>query len=233
MNLPDRLQAIADMIPDGSVTADIGTDHALLPIYLIQSGRASKVTAGDLNEGPLEAARENILVKGLNDRISLKLGFGLDIVDPDTEVVVIAGMGGTTIRNIIDRDGPNTKQIKKFVLQPMSGEGDLRLWLTEHGWRIDDENLVCEDGRIYHIISAVRGQEKTSDKDIISIGPRLFEKNHPLLKETILAEIRHNKHIMANLARSAKAGAAVKKEQLQQRNRQLERIIGCLSNVKQ
>ena len=227
MNLPHRLLAIAEQIPKGSRVADIGTDHALLPIYLIKTGICDKVVAGDLNEGPLEAARRNVRAAGLNGMITLKLGDGLEIIEQDTEVATIAGMGGATIKNIIEA-APKTGLLKKLVLQPMSDEGYLRLWLSEYGWRIIDEELICEDGRLYPIISAVPGTELTAEKDIISIGPRLFEKRHPLLKETISAEIMQNSRILADIERSDSVGAIEKKDRLKKRNNDLERILECL-----
>lgn len=181
MGFPERLLAIARFVSKGSVVADIGTDHALLPIYLITNHISSRVIAADLNKGPLEAARKNILEAGLSDQITTRLGNGLEVLEPgEVKEIIIAGMGGTTIKSIISSAEVIARPVRKFIFQPMADADLLRIWLSQNGWKIDDEELIKEDGRIYEIMSVSPGQEKTDNKLIISIGPRLYEKKHPL-----------------------------------------------------
>jgi len=205
--------------------ADIGTDHALLPVYLIREGIASRVIAGDLNEGPLEAACNNIREAGLADRIGVRRGDGLDITWPgEVDTAVIAGMGGGTIRDILKLAGETAARLKRIVLQPMGDSGDLREWLAANGWRIEDEDLVREDGHIYEIILAVPGRETETDRTLVSIGPRLFEKKHPLLAEMIKAKIRKNRKIIAAMQLSRSPETGIKQQRLMERTRKLERI---------
>lgn len=229
MKLTQRLLTIAQFIPKCRTVVDIGTDHALLPIYLIQNNIAARVIAGDLNFGPLESARRNVKSAGLEKSIDLRLGNGLDIIEAgEAEICIIAGMGGGTIREIIKNAGDKAETISQFILQPMGGSGRLREWLVENGWQISDEELISEDERIYEVIVAKPGKETTVDTVLISVGPRLFEKKHPLLKKIIIEEIKQNHDILSSLERTESVGAAAKREALTQRNFALERILECL-----
>lgn len=229
MKLNQRLLTIAQFVPENSTVVDIGTDHALLPIYLLQNKIAVRVIAGDLNFGPLESARRNVMAAGLEKCIDLRLGNGLDIVEAgEAGVCVIAGMGGSTIRDIIKNGGCKAAALNRFILQPMGGSGPLRQWLAENGWQISDEEIISEDERIYEIIVAIPGKETTVDADLISVGPRLFEKGHPLLKKIIIEEIRQNRNILSSLERTDSVSAAPKREALTKRNFALERILKCL-----
>lgn len=229
MKLNQRLLTIAGFVPGGSTVVDIGTDHALLPIYLLHNKIAIHVIAGDLNFGPLESARRNVKAAGLEKSISIRLGNGLEIVKAgEAEICIIAGMGGGTIRDIIKNAGGKATTLRQVILQPMGGSGPLREWLVENGWQISDEELVLEDERIYEVIIARPGEENTIDPVLISVGPRLFEKKHPLLKTVIAEEISQNQNILNSLERTESAGGALKREELRQRNLALERILKCL-----
>lgn len=182
MELSGRLAALAAYVPAGSVVADIGTDHAYLPIYLVRAGICRWVIATDVKEGPFRWAGTKIKEHELDGRIELRLGDGLQVLKPgEAEVLVLAGMGGNTIREILAAAPRVLKQCSRLVLQPMVDAGDLRFWLAENGWKIWDEQLVEEEGRIYVILAAVPGQESTEDQLSLELGPRLIEKKDPLL----------------------------------------------------
>ncbi len=233
MKLPARLKSIVKLIPPGSIVADVGTDHAILPIYLVKEGIAAKVIAGDLNPGPLGAAEKNILAANATKRVILRQGYGLEIIKPgEVEIAVIAGMGGAVIKQIINSAGENVRLLKQLILQPMTGSGHLREWLADHGWRIEDEDLVQEDDRFYEIISAVPGCEETADRTVISIGPRLFAKKHPLLIDLLSLEIEKNKKIVADMEKSITRQTKAKKIRMQDKIRNLERISECLLNAR-
>ena len=229
MKLNQRLLTVARFVPKNSTVVDIGTDHALLPIYLIQNNIAFHVIAGDVNFGPLESARRNIKSAGLEKSIDLRLGNGLDIIEAgEAEICIIAGMGGGTIRDIMRGAGDKARIISQFILQPMGGSGSLRQWLAENGWQISDEAIISEEERIYEVIVATPGKETTVDAVLISIGPRLFEKKHPLLKKIIIEEIKQNRDILSSLERTESVGAVAKREALTHRNFALERVLECL-----
>lgn len=231
--LPERLQAIARFIPRGKRVADIGTDHALLPIFLVKEGISPEVIASDLNKGPLEAARKNVVTEGLWEHIILRLGNGLTTIKSgEADVAVIAGMGGGTIRSILELCGSQVP-VNQLVLQPMGDSGILRKWLAGNGWKFENEDIIEEDNRIYEIISVIPGVEDTTDADIISLGPRLVEKQHPLLQKIIDWEIEKNRKIMLELENSNNRDSAVKCNNLSKRNQRLEWISKCLLNAKQ
>lgn len=225
MKIPFRLLAIAKFIPNGLKVADVGTDHAILPVYLVKENISPAVIASDLNEGPLEAAAKTVAQAGVADKIQLRLGNGLtNINSGEVDLAVIAGMGGGTIKNILV-DCNNNCPVSSLVLQPMGDSGYLRQWLAENGWKIVDEDIVEEDGRFYEIIYAIRGREATTDELILSLGPRLVENKHPLLRKLIKREIEANKKITAALNGSKKQEALLKQRIILERNKSLECFV--------
>ena len=152
-NLSNRLMSAAAYVRRGSAVADIGTDHAWLPIYLIERGIAPRAVAADINEGPLNRARINI-PKGMKDKIELRLTDGLaGIEDFGAQDILICGMGGELIARIL-QDAPFTKDKNiRLILQPMTKAPYLREFLLGAGFRIIDESLA-DDDRIYQVICA-------------------------------------------------------------------------------
>lgn len=154
LNLPSRLLCMADMVPKGSLTADIGTDHALLPIYLVKKGIANRCIAADIVDGPLESARKNIKNAELEKQITTIKSNGLEKVYAFTpETVIIAGMGGETIRNIMSECEYSRSGAPLFLLQPMTHLEILREYLYNNGFSIICERVVQEQNRFYVIIS--------------------------------------------------------------------------------
>lgn len=149
-----RLSAVAKLIKDDKIVADIGTDHASLPIYLVNQGRAKKVYASDVNEGPIKIAKKNIERAGLGEKIEVFLSDGLKNLPTDTEEIVIAGMGGRLISEIIE-DAPFVKDEKKgLILQPMSDSVTLRKYLYQKGFEIVKEFAFSDAGHLYSVIRA-------------------------------------------------------------------------------
>lgn len=211
MNLSRRLDAIAGYIPQGSTVADIGTDHLQLPVYLINSGLCRSVIASELNKIPYQQAENLAVFHKLNNRINVRLGDGLKILSPDeAEVVVIAGIGGDAILKMLSDSPEVLKTIQRLILQPMTGAGGLRLWLVQNGWRINDETLVEEKGRLYCVIMTEHGRESTLDKFLIEIGPRLAEKNN-LLVDKYLCKLCTDYQKLADALSGAASPAANEK----------------------
>lgn len=199
MNLTPRLAAVADLAGSSISLADIGTDHAYIPIYLMQKGMIAKAIAADINEGPLERADKNIRKAGLSDQITLRLSDGLDnIKDNEAETVVIAGMGGEIISHMIEK--PKPKGIKKIVLQPMTDIPLVRRKLHENGMIITAERLASEKDKIYTALACEYGSgQEFSDEDYI-VSP--FIKDDPLFAEYINKQLGICK---TNLERTKKA----------------------------
>lgn len=152
--LTARLRAVAEMVRPGSRVADIGTDHALLPVWLLQSGRCPAAVASDIGEGPASSARHTVETAGLTARIAVRVGDGLAPVSPDeAEDIVIAGMGGETIAAILEA-APWVRDARyHLVLQPMSKPERLRRFLFENGFAITHEDVIAEGERLYDVMS--------------------------------------------------------------------------------
>lgn len=153
--LDTRLLAVAAQIRHGSRMADIGTDHAYLPVYLVSQGICPAAIASDLREGPLAAAERTISAAGLADSISLRLADGLAAITPDeAEDVAIAGMGGETIAAILQAAPDWHTPDHRFVLQPMTRAEDLRAWLLNNGFTVLEEHLVVDGRHLYPVMTA-------------------------------------------------------------------------------
>ena len=174
--LSPRLKSAASFVPRGCRLADIGTDHARLPIYLIKSGVIESAVASDIAGGPLEKAAENLKYYGLTDFVSLRKADGLyAISDYEVDCAVIAGMGGELISGILENYIP--KGIKRLIIQPMTDAFFVRRVLPKCGFKIISEDIVRERSKMYIIICAEPGKIKLApNEDYFS--PQL--KRHPL-----------------------------------------------------
>ena len=157
--LPPRLAAISALVPDGARLADVGTDHALLPIRLLLDGKIQSAVATDIRPGPLSRAKENAYAAGVQD-LSCVLCDGLTGVSPDSvDTVVIAGMGGETIIHILSQ-APWTKAGSTLLLlQPMTKQEDLRRWLNENGYAQSAERLVRDKDYLYPVFTVFGGEQ--------------------------------------------------------------------------
>lgn len=156
IHLSSRLAAVAEQVPSGASVVDVGTDHAMVPVWLVQSGRASRVLATDIRPGPLQSATALIEKTGTGEHIRLMRTDGLTGVGPeDGDTVILAGMGGETMLAIISA-AAWTKTGTLLILEPQSKRAELRRWLIENGYRIQAERLVEDAGRVYPILR-VRG----------------------------------------------------------------------------
>ena len=150
-----RLEAIVSRVRRGCRLADIGTDHAYLPIYLMQHGICERVIAADINESPLAVATQNINKANLQDKIALRLGSGLSVLLPDeVDDIVIAGMGGELIANLL-ADAPFIRSSQyRLILQPMSRPEKLREFLLTGGFTIENEEIICQGDKLYNVMQA-------------------------------------------------------------------------------
>lgn len=155
VNLPKRLQAISQLVEKGALVADIGTDHALLPISLVQNGICERVIASDIAVGPLKSADKNIMAYSLQDNIKTVLSDGLEnIVQFNPQNIIIAGMGGETIRDILAASEYPKSSGALLILQPMTHSELLRRFLIENGYSIQSETVVREQHRFYIVLTA-------------------------------------------------------------------------------
>ena len=152
--LTDRLQMLADEIKSGETMADIGTDHGFLPLYLWENGISPKVILCDISEPSLEKAKAAAGAYQFGRELDFRVGDGLHVLQPgEVDAVVIAGMGGLLMRDILAEDPDKTASFPKFILQPRNHSAALRYWLVSQGFAIVRNQLVREGKFICEIIT--------------------------------------------------------------------------------
>lgn len=160
LNLTNRLQLVADCVNPCICMADIGTDHAYLPAWCLLNGKAQFAIAADINPNPLANARQTLGTYGLEERIDLRLSDGLQNIAPDeAQEIVVAGMGGNQIADMIENTAWLQDNAKHLILQPMTHFEDVRKSLLENGFHIETERTAAEGERLYLVISARYGGE--------------------------------------------------------------------------
>lgn len=227
--LSDRLKGISDYIPSHRVVADIGADHGYLLIDVAKRGKLKKGIIGELNRGPLEAARKNVCMHGFSDQIELRLGDGLSILKPnEAEVIVIAGMGGALISQILEEGKSRLGRVERLVLQPNIGEYRVRQWLRENRFVIVEEKIVNDQNIFYEVIVAepARGKDELLTDDYWDdIGPKLWENRDPHFYNKRVMEQEKRKRVLAQLAFAKTPEARVKKEVLKKEIAKWERVL--------
>lgn len=200
MNLSPRLRKIADFVPNNSIVADIGTDHGHIPKYLIKEGISKFVIATDISEGSLQKTVNYIKEENLDEFIVPRLGDGLEPIRPfEVDALIIAGMGGLLIANILSESIKIAKSISTLILQPMVGIPELRKYLHRDGFKIIDEELVKEGDKYYEIIVAKAGLQNFNNEIDYEISPIMIKKNNALLIESIKNRIKVNESIISSL----------------------------------
>lgn len=200
MNLSDRLIKIAGFIKNDTIVLDVGTDHGYIPIYLIENKISKNIIASDISFDSLNKTVELVKKKGLEKNIDSRLGDGLDVVKPfEVEGVIMAGMGGILIQNIMEKNKEVTDSIGYFIFQPMIASKELRQYLSRNNFKIIDEELSKEGDKFYEILYVEKGCENPKKEIYYEISEKLVEKKHPLLKEFIGNKIKLINSVMENL----------------------------------
>lgn len=221
MELSPRLAAIARQIPRGSRLADVGTDHAYLPVSLLLDGTLSSAIAADINPGPLERGRETARRAGIESGLDFRLTDGLDGLEKDgPDVIVIAGMGGELIARILSR-APWTRQAL-LLLQPMTAQPELRLWLTEHGYVISRETLVREGGKLYVVLTVRGGEEAPYSLGELWAGRQRNGERAPLRLSYLDDLLRRRRTALAGMEKGSVSPSVLDRERM--RIDQLERM---------
>lgn len=171
ITLDKRLSAVAALVRHGSRLADIGTDHAYLPVHLVQTGVCPSAIASDIGAGPLEVARHTVTANGLTSEIALRLGDGLSTVTAEeVEDIAIAGMGGETIAAILEA-APWVKDGRlRLILQPMTKAEDLRRWLLQNGFSVLEEHLIQDKRHLYPVLAVAYTAAVPSEDDLLIYG---------------------------------------------------------------
>lgn len=210
MELDIRLKEVAKLVPAGSRLADIGTDHGYLLIYLTEKRKISYGIGCDLRPGPLTYARKNVAKFLMSDRIELRLGDGLEPLHiGEADGAAICGMGGGTMRKILENQKEIWNSFSYLILQPQSDSGILRKFLAVSGWRITKERLTESQGRLYEILFAVPGTMDECPNELIwELGPLLWAEKHPLLSKRI-SELEYSAGLALKGIEKAKETATI------------------------
>lgn len=215
-DLSDRLGAIARAIPKGSLVCDIGSDHGLLPLFLVKHGICPQVLVTDLNAFPLERAKSAFAKNALSDRARFLQCNG--IAEPlafRPDLFVIAGMSGKTIVQILAEAEGKIPVGTRFFLQPMTKDAALRRYLYAAGFAIQNETVVLENRKVFLILDAVfDGISRTANEAVLAFGETKFAcperaAYYKKKKESLEIQIRgkesagqsvlHEKHLLETL----------------------------------
>ncbi|UZX30703.1 tRNA (adenine(22)-N(1))-methyltransferase [Lactobacillus helsingborgensis] len=200
MNL--RLRILAQMVDQEARVADIGTDHAYLPIQLVKEGKVDYAIASDVAAGPLQNAEKDIVAAGLKDKIETRLGSGLETVSAQDRIdtVVIAGMGGKLMTNILDEAWSENFHFATLILEPNVGEPGVREWLSTHKYQIIDEKIISEAGHIYELIKAqkVESTIRLTDRQIF-FGPEILKEKNQVFYQKWQDQLAYHQRLLSNL----------------------------------
>ncbi len=255
MKLSTRLTQIAEQIPAGSRLADIGSDHGLLPVYAVRQGLVTEAIAGEVNQGPLDAAQRQVDEAGLGHVIQPRLGNGLAVLEPgEVDVITIAGMGGALIVTILSEGIAKLAGVSRLILQPNVGEEFVRRWLLEQGWYLSSEQILEEDGRTYEILTADRlenakqqneelyrtrvleGEQglsvSLSVTELVQFGPYLLDGADPVFCKKWQQEILKLEKVKASVERSDNDESRLKAAALQQQIKLVKEVLACLPKDK-
>lgn len=200
MKLSERLKAISEFIEENDKLIDIGCDHALLDIYLCQEYPNLKLIASDIHEGALKNAISNIEKYKVKDRINLRLGDGLSIINSnEIDTVLISGMGFYTIKEILSNKAKMTN-VEKIIIQSNTDVVKLRKFVIKLGYKITREKLVKDNEIIYTIIEFKKGSEKYN-YDEIYFGPRILENKDDLFYEYYSKKLLKYENLLLQIPR--------------------------------
>ncbi len=211
-----RLKTVAKYVPNGARIADIGSDHAYLPCYLAKHQKIESAIAGEVVEGPYQSAVRNVKAEGLTEMIEVRMGDGLEVIHPgEVDCITIAGMGGTLIANILEDGKEKLSTVNRLILQPNISAISIRKWLLENGWELINEEIVEEDGKIYEILVAEKGDPKRPYDNTIDIqllmGPFLLKKQDEVFKKKWLLELKNWQRINKQLEQAAQKPETIPK----------------------
>ncbi|QPA30103.1 tRNA (adenine(22)-N(1))-methyltransferase [Thermaerobacillus caldiproteolyticus] len=230
LRLSKRLETVASFIPTQSKLADIGSDHAYLPCYAYLQGYITMAVAGEVADGPFRSAKQQVAKTGLSDVISVRKGDGLEVIAPEeVDCITIAGMGGTLIANILEAGKEKLAGVKRLILQPNIGSHVVRQWLMDNDWELIAERILEEDGRIYEVLVAEKGDGKKPYDNIeaeILLGPFLMKERNDVFLKKWEQEVAHWKQIVAQLTEKATtAESMAKKQKLERKIRIVEEAL--------
>lgn len=200
--LSKRLETVASFVPTGAVIADIGSDHAYLPCYLVHKGIVSHAIAGEVVKGPYESAVRQVRTEGLTQSITVRLADGLAAIQEDyVNTVTIAGMGGPLIVSILEKHPASLKNVTRLILQPNIHAKVIREWALVNGWAILDEAILQEDDKIYEVLVLQRGDESLTEAEIL-LGKHLIAEKSDVFVQKWTKEIANWERVLQSIEKA-------------------------------
>ena len=229
IELGERLTRVSSFVPNSSKVCDVGSDHAYLPVYLIQNDQISCAIAGEVVEGPYLSAKQTVRDYRMEDRIEVRLGDGLKILSKEDEItaVTICGMGGELISRILEAgySGGHLNGRERLILQPNVAEHFVREWLMNHSYHIVEETVVEDNHRLYEIIVAEPVGKHIEYTELeLKYGPILLKESSELSVVKWNRMNRKNKEILEQLQKS-KTPQHEKMEQFEKAFNELQGVI--------
>lgn len=222
--LSQRLALVAGYLPEGAHFADIGSDHAYLPCYVCLKDPSALAIAGEVNRGPFESAKNEVKKHGLKSRIDVRLGDGLDVVSPEeVSQVVIAGMGGPLIRDILEEGKEKLTSVTRIITQPNIDSRSIRKWYYGNGYSLVEETIVEESGHIYEVLVAEKGdphapyQNEIMNKQLW-LGPFLLERRPEAFIRKCKEEWNKKQYIIDQM----KKASSLDEEKLEQHYQEMQ-----------
>lgn len=200
-NISDRLKRITQLVIPGESIADIGTDHGYVPIELLSRNIVPFAILSDVNDGPLEIAKENLVKDHISEEhFFLRKADGLQGLDyGEVSTVIIAGMGGELIESILDFDSDKSHSFKRLILQPRTRSNELRYYLSNNSFEFEDYVLVKEKFRICEIFVVKPAKDKILEVDTDLVSKFLLQKKDPLIADFLDYKIKSINTILNNL----------------------------------
>lgn len=230
--LSKRLAAVEKYIPTGSRLADIGSDHAYLPCHAVKEGIVPFAIAGEVAEGPFQSAKKTVESEHLTDSIHVRKGDGLEVVRAgEVDCITIAGMGGSLIASILENGKEKLSGVKRLILQPNNHAHFIRSWLVQNNWELIGEEVLEEDGKIYEILVAEKGdgQKPYQGKDVdasILLGPFLLEVKNEAFQKKWGLELKNLRKIYKQLSSASQTEENIsKKNEILKKIQLLEEIL--------
>ena len=221
--LSQRLEAVAKYIPIGARMADIGSDHAYLPCYAVKKEIVPFAVAGEVVEGPFQSAKKQVQSEGLENQIDVRKGDGLAVIQPgEIDCVTIAGMGGALIASILEDGKEKLSSVERLILQPNISAVTIRQWMKDNGWELKEEEILEEDGKIYEILVAEKGDPVNPYKDFNKeslFGPFLMKEGSKVFRKKWQGEMENWQRVLAQLEKAADT-----KENQQKKEELIEKI---------
>ncbi|SEM29353.1 tRNA (adenine22-N1)-methyltransferase [Mesobacillus persicus] len=224
--LSDRLAAVANYLPHGCRMADIGSDHAYLPCHMVKKGAVRFAIAGEVAEGPFQSAMKQVQLEGLTDRIVVRKGDGLEVIEPgEVDCITVAGMGGTLIASILESGKDKLGEVTKLILQPNVGAMAIRRWLSANDWKLTSETILKEDGKIYEVLVADKGESKYTEAEVL-FGPYLLKDRNEAFQEKWELEKQNWQRILSQLEQAEQNEATDEKRlELEKKIKMAEEVL--------